>query len=254
MLAYAKEHAAELHGLLFYKVDRAARNLFDYVELERLESEHGLPFITVSQPTENTPAGRMQRRMLANVREGHARRVQNGLFVQTAPFGYRNYRKDGRGLVDVHPENGPKVQRIFHLYAYQQHTLDSLLQALADEGVIYSPSSPRFTRSKLYAMLRDRSYIGEVKYQGQWFPGTHEPLVDRTTWDRVQAILGGKVYRCTGLTYAGELITRGSCGHPITGECKTKRTKSGEKDYVYYRCSHYNAAGHPRVRLREGST
>ena len=25
----------------FYKVDRAARNLFDYVELERLESEYG---------------------------------------------------------------------------------------------------------------------------------------------------------------------------------------------------------------------
>jgi hypothetical protein len=29
-------------------VDRAARNLFDYVELERLESEYDLPFISVS--------------------------------------------------------------------------------------------------------------------------------------------------------------------------------------------------------------
>ena len=47
-----------LDGLLFYKVDRASRNLFDYVELERLESEYELPFISVSQPTESTPAGR----------------------------------------------------------------------------------------------------------------------------------------------------------------------------------------------------
>ena len=39
MVAYAKRHCVELDGLLFYKVDRAARNLFDYVELERLESE-----------------------------------------------------------------------------------------------------------------------------------------------------------------------------------------------------------------------
>lgn len=263
LLAYAKEHASELHGLLFYKVDRAARNLFDYVELERLESEHGLPFISVSQPTENTPAGRMQRRILANmasyfteqqsldVREGQARRVQSGLFVQTAPFGYRNYRKDGRGLVDVHPENGPKVKRIFHLYAYEQHTLDSLLEALAAEGITYCPSQPRFTRSKLYQILRDRSYIGEVKYQGQWHPGTHEPLVDRPTWDRVQAILGGKVYRCTELTYAGELMTCGHCGHLITGESKIKKTKHGEKEYVYYRCGHYNVPGHPRVRVTE---
>ena len=67
MLAYAKKHAPELAGLLFYKVDRAARNIFDYVELERLELDQGVPVIYVAQPTENTPAGRMQRRILSNM-------------------------------------------------------------------------------------------------------------------------------------------------------------------------------------------
>ena len=97
LVAFAKKHAETLDGLLFYKVDRAARNLFDYVELERLESEYGLPFISVSQPTENTPAGRMMRRTLANmasfyteqqsldVREGLSRRVQEGWFVTRVP-------------------------------------------------------------------------------------------------------------------------------------------------------------------------
>jgi len=65
-LAYAKAHAHELSGVLFFKVDRAARNLFDYVELERLEADYGLDVIYVSQPTENSPAGRMMRRTLAN--------------------------------------------------------------------------------------------------------------------------------------------------------------------------------------------
>ncbi|MCA9306413.1 MAG: recombinase family protein, partial [Phycisphaerales bacterium] len=108
LIAYAKKHAVELDALLFYKVDRAARNLFDYVELERLESEYGLAFISVSQPTENNPAGRMMRRTLANmasfyteqqsldVKEGLARRVQEGWFVGKAPYGYKNVRKDGR--------------------------------------------------------------------------------------------------------------------------------------------------------------
>jgi site-specific DNA recombinase len=107
LIAFAKQHAEELDGLLFYKVDRAARNLYDYVELERLESEYSVPFISVSQPTENNPAGRMMRRTLANmasfyteqqsvdVREGHARRVQECWFVCKAPYGYRNVRKDG---------------------------------------------------------------------------------------------------------------------------------------------------------------
>src|SRR5208283_2211011 len=117
LIAYAKKHAAELDGILFYKVDRAARNLFDYVELERIETDYGVPFISVSQPTENTPAGRMMRRTLANmasffteqqsldVREGLARRVQEGWFVGLAPYGYRNICVDGRGIVIIHPEN-----------------------------------------------------------------------------------------------------------------------------------------------------
>jgi DNA invertase Pin-like site-specific DNA recombinase len=67
LMAYAKKNSHKLDGLLFYKVDRAARNLFDYVELERLESEFGVQFISVAQPTESTPAGRMQRRMLASM-------------------------------------------------------------------------------------------------------------------------------------------------------------------------------------------
>ena len=40
LIAFAKKHAHKLDGILFYKIDRAARNLFDYADLERLESEY----------------------------------------------------------------------------------------------------------------------------------------------------------------------------------------------------------------------
>ena len=127
LLAYAKEHASEIAGVLFFKVDRAARNLFDYVELERLEVEHGLKVIYVTQPTENTPAGRMMRRTLANmasfyteqqsldVKDGLFRRVQSGLFVGKAPYGYRNVRHDGRSLVEVDSDRARTVRRVFEL-------------------------------------------------------------------------------------------------------------------------------------------
>ncbi len=146
MVAYAKKHAEELDALLFYKVDRAARNLFDYVELERLESEYGLAFISVSQQTDNNPAGRMMRRTLANmasfyteqqsvdVREGLARRVQEGWFVSKAPYGYKNVRRDGRSISAIDSPAAANVKRIFHLYAYEPLTLDALRVRLADEG------------------------------------------------------------------------------------------------------------------------
>ena len=263
LMSFAKGHASELAGILFYKVDRAARNIFDYVELERLESEHGLPFISVSQPTENTPAGRMQRRMLAtmasfyteqqslDVRDGLAKRIESGQFIGRPPFGYRNVRTNGRSAAEIHPENGPKVRRIFELYAYHGLTLDSLVQRLVDECMTYSPAQPRFYRSKVYEVLTDRSYIGEVQHHGQWHAGTQEPLIDRVTWDRVQVLLGGRIYRSHEMTYASELIRCGHCGSPITGESKVKKTKTGQREYIYYRCSRYNVAGHPRVRLTE---
>jgi site-specific DNA recombinase len=263
LLAYARKNATTLSGLLFFKVDRAARNLFDYVELERLEADHGLKMIYITQPTENTPAGRMMRRTLANmasfyteqqsldVQDGLERRVQNGLFPNKSPYGYRNVRVDGRSMVEVDPDDGPKVRKSFELYAYHGHTLDSLKTALADAGIEYTTTCAAFTRSKLYAILRDRAYLGEVRFRGQWYAGTHEPLIERGTWDRVQVLLGDKIYHAHELTYACELVRCGSCGRPITGERKIKRTKQGERDYVYYRCSRYNAEGHPRLRVRE---
>jgi len=261
LIAFAKQHAADLDGILFYKIDRAARNLFDYVELERLESQFHVPFFSVTQPTENTPSGRMQRRMLASmasyyteqqsvdVREGIKRRVESGLFPQKAPYGYRNVRVDKRGLIEEHPDNGPKVKSVFSLCAAEQLSLEQVQQRLYDEGVFFSDSRPRFPKTTIYAILRNRSYVGEVRYRGEWHPGTHRPLVDQATWERVQRTLSGKNYDFHDLTFAGGLIRCTHCGHVVTGERVVK--KATGKAYIYYRCSVYSAPGHPRVRLSE---
>lgn len=63
--------------------------------------------------------------------------------------------------------------------------------------------------------------------------------------------MGDQNYHCHQLTYGGEFMRCGHCGKPVTGECKTKQTKSGPKDYVYYRCARYTAKGHPRIRVPE---
>ena len=119
---------------------------------------------------------------------------------------------------------------------------------LGELGITYTAAVPTWTRSKIHNILRDRSYIGELRYKGHWLPDGHQPLVERVVWDRVQSLLGGKVYKGHELVYAGGLIRCGHCGNLITGETVTK--PSG-KQYVYYRCTMYNKSGHPRVRLTE---
>ena len=263
MIAYAKKHSIEIDALLFYKVDRAARNLFDYVELERLESEYHVPFISISQQTDDNPAGRMMRRTLANmasffteqmavdISQGIGRRVQEGLFPGKAPYGFCHVRVNGRRLIETEQREAANVREMFRLYAYGNCTLEGIVKWFKQDGVIYRPANPNWSRTSVHNMLNDRAYIGEVRYKGNWYPGTHEVLIDRATWDRVQTLLGNRQQVTHTLTFAGDLINCGHCGHKITGECKTKQTKNGPKDYVYYRCTKYNKPGHPRTRIKE---
>ena len=163
MIAYAKRHCFELDGLLFYKVDRAARNLFDYVELERLESEYNVPFISISQQTDNNPAGRMMRRTLANmasffteqmavdISQGINRRVQEGFFPGKAPYGFRNVRANGRRVIELHEAEAMNIRRMFHLYAYENCTLEGITKGSIKCTVVQK----RMTESRTGLRLRN---------------------------------------------------------------------------------------------------
>jgi len=263
LIAYAKKHALEIDALLFYKVDRAARNLFDYVELERLESDYNVPFISISQQTDDNPAGRMMRRTLANmasffteqmavdISQGIGRRVQEGLFPGRAPYGFSHIRENGRRLIETHQVEAENVRYMFQLYAYGNCTIDGIVKRFKDEGVVFREHKPLWKRTSVHNMLNDRAYIGEIQYKGNWFPGKHEILIDRATWERVQTLLGNRQQVTHALTFAGDLIDCGFCGHKITGELKTKQTKSGPREYIYYRCTKYSKPGHPRTRIKE---
>jgi len=260
---FAKRNAADYDGMLFYKIDRAARNIKDLILLEEIEEKYGLPFISVTQPVENTPTGRMIRRTLAtmgafqteqqslDIRSGIAKRVAIGWFPSRCPYGYRNVRKNGRATAEVYPENAPKVKRAFELRAFDGLLVEEIVERLYEEGLFYAPSKPRFPVTKMFAIMHDLSYTGFVKHKGQWHPGLHEPLIDKVTWDLVRVSFGEQRYRSHELVFASELIRCGFCGHPITGEEKEKETKAGPKSYIYYRCARYQRPGHPRVRLRE---
>ena len=140
---------------------------------------------------------------------------------------------------------------MFQLYAYGNCTIDGIVKRFKDEGVIYRADKPEWKRTSVHNMLNDRAYIGEIQYKENWFPGKHDILIDRATWDRVQTLLGGRQQVTHTLTFAGDLIDCGFCDHKITGEIKVKQTKSGPRDYIYYRCTKYNKPGHPRIRIKE---
>ena len=59
-----------------------------------------------------------------------------------------------------------------------------------------------FDKGVLYKLLNNRTYVGEVEHKGTAYPGEHEALVDRATWDKVHAILAENRHRRASHTRA----------------------------------------------------
>ncbi len=65
-----------------------------------------------------------------DVREGICRRVQDGWFAGKTLYGYLNVRAIGHCVVSIDPEAAPKIKRLFQIFACENHTLDTLVEAL----------------------------------------------------------------------------------------------------------------------------
>ena len=95
-------------------------------------------------------------------------------------------------------------------------------------------------RTTLFDMFTNPFYCGTIRRKGEYYPGTHLPMVTSEEYDKAQIILGRKgkprpksrTFDFTGLMKCGE------CGGSITAEEKTKLLKDGHtKYYTYYHCS-----------------
>jgi hypothetical protein len=100
-------------------------------------------------------------------------------------------------------------------------------------------------------MLRDRAYLGELRYGQCWHRGIHEPIIDGATFERVQLLLGEKTYSARESVYGAGMVQCGHCGRPLVVEVKRKKTSAGDREYRYYRCAKYNRGDHPRTRVGE---
>jgi len=195
--------------LVVHKVDRLARNRLDDATLyQRLVGMH-ITLVSASENIDDTPAGRLMHGMLASFAEYYsnnlATEIKKGLTQKhlsggtpfRPPLGYR-CKRELRGnqdirTVEVDPERVPLVQLAFDLYATGDWSLSRLVEHLDAQGLRSRPTARHpakaLTKNRLHALLRNPYYIGVVVYDGRRIVGRHEPLVNRATFDKVQALL-----------------------------------------------------------------
>ena len=108
----------------------------------------------------------------------------SGAYLGKPPLGYAKVA-DGR-RVRVSPDKDARlVSHAFALAADPGRPLDCVLGCLRELGLTGKSGGP-LGRSSLYAMLTNPFYAGLVRWEGELYEGSHEPLVDMQTFRRVQ--------------------------------------------------------------------
>jgi site-specific DNA recombinase len=205
LLADIRAH--RINVIVVYKVDRLTRSLADFAKLVELFDAHGVSFVSVTQQFNTTTSmGRLTLNVLLSFaqfeREVTSERIRDkigaskrkGLWVGgVVPLGYQ--AKDRR--ITVVADEAKTVRHIFSRYL-DLGSLNLLLADLRRTGVktkLRPLSNGRtiggipFTRGSLAAFLRNRFYIGEVRYKGEIFPGEQPAILDRALFEAVQTQL-----------------------------------------------------------------
>jgi site-specific DNA recombinase len=199
--------AHRINVIVVYKVDRLTRSLADFAKLVELFDAHGVSFVSVTQQFNTTTSmGRLTLNVLLSFaqfeREVTSERIRDkigaskrkGLWVGgVVPLGYQ--AKDRK--ITVVADEAKTVRHIFRRYL-DLGSLNHLLTDLRRTGIktkLRPLSNGRtiggipFTRGSLAAFLRNRFYIGEVRYKGEVFPGEQPAILDRALFEAVQTKL-----------------------------------------------------------------
>jgi len=196
--------ARKIDVIVVYKVDRLTRSLADFAKLVELFDAHGVSFVSVTQQFNTTTSmGRLTLNVLLSfaqferevtserIRDKIAASKRKGLWVGgPLPLGYE--MKDGK--VAFIEEEAESVRLIFRRYL-ELGGVNALVRDLKDKNIrtktrLRSTGATHggipFGRGSLFYLLRNRFYIGEVKYKGDILPGEQPAIMDRDLFDAVQ--------------------------------------------------------------------
>jgi site-specific DNA recombinase len=206
----ADVRAGKIDIVLVYKVDRLTRSLADFAKLIELFDAHRVSFVSVTQSFNTSSSmGRLTLNVLLSfaqfereligerVRDKIAASKRKGIWVGgPVPLGYAAVDKK----ILVVPTEAEAVRTIFARYL-ELGSVRALAQDLDRRGIRSKPrrrsngrtvGGGRFGVGALAYLLKNRFYIGEVVYRGEVHRGEHEPILDSTLFEAVQAKLAAQ--------------------------------------------------------------
>src|SRR5262249_48612612 len=251
--------AGQIDCVLTHRVDRLSRSLLDFARLMETFEQHQVAFVSATQHFHSgTSMGRLvlnvllsfaqfERELIAErTRDKMAAARRKGKWAGGLPVLGYDVDASSKKLV-VNEEETTRVQAIFALYL-QYRGLLPVLAELARRGwrtkqtrtgAGHVHGGPPLSRSSLYRLLTNVTYIGQVRYRDEIHPGEQPAIIDSKTWQEVQALLAQNGHGRTGTERSpSEALLQGllfcrPCGCAMT----PAQVSRGHRRYRYYTCS-----------------
>lgn len=247
MMEWGRKHIGEFDAVVFWKWERISRGTEeDYVVLGKFFSACGVHPLSVTECNEDSPEGELLRHMIKGMNLYELRKIsqrtklglnyiaKSGRLPQCAPIGYMNFTNpDESKSILINPKTAPFVKQAFEMYATGNYSIEKIEDFLYREGVRNQRGGKY---QKVEHMLKNLFYIGKFVWKGQLYEGTHEPLISRELFDRVQMRFGHKKPKTHNIVFPyTNMIKCAHCGnHNLSAELKRGAHNSGE--YIYYKC------------------
>ncbi len=250
VMAAVEAHEADV--IVLWRWSRLSRNRKDWaLAADRVDLAGGRIESATEPNDTSTATGRFARGVMVEMaafesdrigeiwKEVHANRIARGLPTGRLPWGWRHVG----GTIEPHPDQAPAIPRLYDLYLTGGGSR-GLAQWLTDHGYLTFYGKREWNHQTVTAILDSPIHCGLVTHHGEVYPGAHEPLVPRETWERYTAMRRIRAAeRAARHRYLlSGILTCSTCGDGMWGIANhhAKRSKSS---YYAYRCRTVVAAG-----------
>jgi site-specific DNA recombinase len=236
--------AGKLNAVVVKKLDRLSRSLMDFEALMVLLQTHEVDFISLREQFDTTTAmgkamlrvalvfAQLEREQTSErIKDVFAWRAEQGLYNGgTRPFGYDSLSAE----LIPHKQEKKVVVFIFDTFLESQSTARTAL--LCNTAGFRMRNGQLWDKRQIHKILIRPIYKGQVQWNGQCFPGVHQPLVSDTKFEAVQAIFEARqtlAVRSKIKGFLNGVLYCPNCDAPWVPNYTKKKTG---KKYYYYRC------------------
>lgn len=125
-------------------------------------------------------------------------KAEAGYFPSTPPPGYKNMDNPNKTVdrlcrkIVVLNDDAPLIKEMFTLYSTGNFSVYDLQDIMYEKG-LRSRRGGKLSRSRMYDLLRNRFYLGEVRW-GKIVNknGKHKTIIDESLFNKVQTIMDTK--------------------------------------------------------------